>query len=211
VKNPIVVAGHKLLSFKLAYNSYQTIVGGVAYRDRFVNENVSGARSILDLGCGTGVVAKKLKEHQNYTGIDSSYRYVEAARGIVTPCKNFNVIPGDVAREDWGKTLGSEFFDSALALGLLHHIDDSGVSNLLEGLRPFIQSGGCLFSVDPVITESSSRAARWFAENDRGKFVRNPRELESLFKRSGYKTNITIKQREFRIPLDTIEIVATSS
>jgi SAM-dependent methyltransferase len=209
MKNPIVVAGHKLLGFKLAYNAYQSIVGGVSYRNRFVSENVLSSTRILDIGCGTGVVAKKLREDQSYTGVDSSLRYVEAARELVTPCKEFKIVAGDVSKEDWVISLGGESFDSALALGLLHHLDDQGVVNLLQSLRPFIESGGCLYTVDPVITKYSSRAARWFAENDRGNFVRDPEELESLFKQCGYRANISLKQKEFRIPLDTIEIAAT--
>ena len=152
-----------------------------------------------------------MDSRQSYTGIDNSYRYVSAARLLKTTCKTFDVIQGDVSVENWSNSIRNQQFDAALALGLLHHLDDASVCNLLEGLRPFISSGGRLYTVDPVITEASNRIAIWFAKNDRGKYLRVPLELEKLFKKCGYTPKIELKQKQFRIPLDTVEITAASS
>jgi hypothetical protein len=68
-----------------------------------------------------------------------------------------------------------------------------------------------LFSVDPVITQESTSVAKWFAQNDRGKFVRSADHLESLLNSAGYHTRLILKSNEFRIPLDTVEITAQLS
>jgi hypothetical protein len=60
--------------------------------------------------------------------------------------------------------------------------------------------------MDPIITDSTSRVAQWFAENDRGMYVRSVSELEAIFLSKKLKPRILIKQKQMRIPLDTVEI-----
>ena len=46
-----------------------------------IDEVVPGARTILDVACGTGEHAKFLKHHYAVDGIDINERYLRAARG----------------------------------------------------------------------------------------------------------------------------------
>jgi hypothetical protein len=84
------------------------------------------------------------------------------------------------------------------------------VETFLSSCREILDKESLLFTVDPVIVEDTNKIARWFANNDRGKFIRSPEQIQRLFKDSGFKADIKIKKLQFRIPLDTIEVTARS-
>ena len=83
-----------------------------------------------------------------------------------------------------------------------------GVGRLLNDLRSLLENGGKIFTVDPIITNSSTPLAKWFAMNDRGQYVRDASALEKLFSNNGFEVEYELKSKQFRIPLDTIEITA---
>jgi len=91
---------------------------------------------------------------------------------------------------------------------LLHHLDDKSAMSFLESCRSILEKESLLFTVDPVIVKDTSRVARWFAENDRGKFIRNPDQLEKMFQQVGFTVEVAVRKKQFRIPLDTVEILA---
>ena len=41
-----------------------------------------------------------------------------------------------------------------------------------------------------------------------GKFLRSPKDLEKIFRNLGFDLKIEVKTKQFRIPLDTVEITA---
>lgn len=96
----------------------------------------------------------------------------------------------------------------ALGLGILHHLNDGEVTQFLRNCRAVLGGDSTLFTVDPVITDGSTRIAKWFANNDRGKFLRSPKDLEKIFRNLGFDLKIEVKTKQFRIPLDTVEITA---
>src|SRR6202158_5268604 len=53
-----------------------------------INEVVPGARTILDVACGTGAHAKFLKHHYAFDGIDINESYLRAAR-LKNPSGNY--------------------------------------------------------------------------------------------------------------------------
>ena len=96
----------------------------------------------------------------------------------------------------------------ASGLGILHHLNDEEVTQFLRNCRAVLDGDSTLFTVDPVITDGSTRIAKWFANNDRGKFLRSPKDLEKIFRNLGFDLKIEVKTKQFRIPLDTVEITA---
>lgn len=209
--NPIVKLGHKLLSVDIAYDLYQSVVGGKSYRDKLVGAIASTSNVVLDLGCGTAASARQLNPEQKYFGIDVSSKYISKAKKRNIPCLSKKFIVQDLMTFMWNDKF-KEFTEGAdsltLALGVLHHLDDSQVRNLLTNLRDLIQPNSTIFTVDPTILQDSSRIAKWFATNDRGKFIRTPSELSKVFKEVGLEADIYAKTKQFRIPLDTVEIFA---
>jgi cyclopropane fatty-acyl-phospholipid synthase-like methyltransferase len=204
--NLIVAVAHKALQSQPIYDGYQFCVGGVRYRNKLVSSlNVSRETNLLDLGCGTGTISNLVSNDVKYFGIDQSLNYLEKAINT-RPSGYFS--HSDVCDKKWVEELKISGSTIALALGLFHHLSDAQIQQLLNNLRSVLQPGGTIFSVDPTITSKSSRVAKWFAQNDRGQYVRSPEILESLLETNGFTAKIALKSGEFRMPLDTVEIKA---
>jgi len=206
VTNPIVFVGHKLLEHQFFYDSYQSIVGGIAYRNQIVQDLAKqGKRVYLDLGCGTASITSNLEEEVQYIGIDNSLNYLKKAK-MKNPDSLF--LNKNLGQNGWSKEVPSISSVMASGLGILHHLDDQEVSHFLNNCRSVLDENSILFTVDPVIVDESKIIAKWFAKNDRGKFIRDPRKLQSIFRSHGFEAVIEVKTKQFRIPLDTVEIMA---
>ena len=208
MKNPIVSIGHFCLQYQAVYDFYQAMVGGVRYRSKIVAAlGQLNKPSFLDLGCGTATIARELNSEVNYIGIDNSENYLTKAKQDFPQHKFLNK---NLDERYWEQELMHVGPVVASGLGLLHHLDDNSVETFLSSCREILDKESLLFTVDPVIVEDTNKIARWFANNDRGKFIRNPEQIHRLFKDSGFKADIKIKKLQFRIPLDTIEVTARS-
>jgi predicted TPR repeat methyltransferase len=205
--NRLVALGHMALQNQVAYDSYQFCVGGVRYRNKLINElSLDGMTNFVDLGCGTGVISTLLPLDVKYFGIDQSQKYLKKA-SLRKPDGRFS--HSDVCDPKWVDDLNISKSSVVSALGLFHHLSDEQIKLLLSNLKRFLTPEDTIFSVDPTVTSKTSSPARWFANNDRGNFVRPPELLEAILNASGFKTKISVKSKQFRVPLDTIEIYAS--
>jgi SAM-dependent methyltransferase len=161
-----------LLARPLLYDLFQHLVGANAWRRNFVRTFVlpvlrKGER-VIDIGCGTGDLLQYLPRDVSYVGFDRNDAYIAAARKRFAgrdarfECKS--VEPGSVA--------GERAFDVALAIGLMHHLDDAEALVLLESAKGAITDAGFLFLLDPVLVAGQSRLARFVVSKDRGQNVR---------------------------------------
>jgi cyclopropane fatty-acyl-phospholipid synthase-like methyltransferase len=203
--NPVVKVAHHLLQNQFCYDFYQQAVGGVSYRNRFISTYLNkGELAVLDVGCGTGALLSDIPKSTKYFGIDISDEYLSAARQKRPDATFVNAS----VSENWSESL--ELGDKVLttAMGLFHHLNDGEFRKLLSMLSNLLDSGSSIVSVDPVIIDTTSAIAKWFAKNDRGKFLRSPSEMESIFKSYGFELEMICKSNQFNIPLDTLEILA---
>lgn len=121
-----------------------------------LSEHISAGESVLDLGCGEGVVGKAL-----------------AARGAkVTLCdvyENAKIaslgMPFVLHRQGQKLPFDDESFDTALLLTVLHHSDDP-VSLINEATR-VIKRGGRLLVIESVYGVSKSDAPSTNEETER--------------------------------------------
>lgn len=160
---------NKLLSLPVLYSAFQSAVGAGAARVSFVSEHLrpeTGHR-VLDIGCGTGEIIELLKA-QRYVGFDPSEPYVEAAGARFGHLGSFLVgSVFDPPALDGG-------FDAVIAVGVLHHLDDSEAGAMVDLARAQLRSGGRLVTLDPVLIAGQHPVARTLARRDRGGFVRSP-------------------------------------
>lgn len=204
--NIIVKSGHYFLKNDFLYDLYQNIVGGVAYRGRIIENLIKYNKpTFLDLGCGTASVCRIISKNIKYYGVDNSKIYLNKAK-INFPEHSF--VHANLGDSEWHKNILISDSMVATGLGLLHHLDNNQAINFLTGCRSVLNKHSLLFTLDPVITADTGKIAKWFAENDRGQYVRNPKELIKLFEKSGFEHSYKIRKNQFRIPLDTIEITA---
>jgi predicted TPR repeat methyltransferase len=204
INNLAMSTAHRLLANEFVYDSYQACVGSVDYRKSLVRKLAQQEIvSYLDIGCGTASTIDLLPHESEYFGVDISEKYLERARKRKL---GINLVLGDVSKGNWIKAINLKKPSTCMALGIFHHLNDYELDSMLNSCLQILPNGSQIFSMDPIINDSTSRGAKWFAENDRGKYVRSAEQLESIFHGKGLKPIITIKRKQMRIPLDTVEI-----
>jgi SAM-dependent methyltransferase len=93
---------------------------------------------VLDLGCGNGELARRLKMHGfsgTYVGLDNSQKLLEIARKRTPESAAIQFLKADIAVPSWDRQVNSEFggvgshpsahFDRILAFSVLHHLPGS--------------------------------------------------------------------------------------
>jgi cyclopropane fatty-acyl-phospholipid synthase-like methyltransferase len=169
----------KILELPVIYNTYQYVAGAERLRKKIFSESIkiSSGMKVLDVGCGTGDLIKYLPKDINYVGIDISPEYIDFARSRFGAEKNKEFICADV------NELSSNYrnFDTIIAIGLLHHLNDSEVEKLLTNIRECLAPSGIFYSLDPLLEKKQSVIERFIITRDRGQYVRYFNEYEGLF------------------------------
>lgn len=158
---------------------------------------------VLDIGCGPADWLELLPGVE-YVGIDFNPDYIEAARQRYGSRGTFEV--ASVSDDLAGKYRG---FDIALAMGVLHHLTDSEVAQLMEIARAALRPGGRLVTLDGVFIDGQPFLERWIVSRDRGRFVRTAAEYERLAKPYFPEIDSHIHRRELRIPYSHLSMVCT--
>jgi SAM-dependent methyltransferase len=190
-----MTAMRSVLSLPSAYRFFWNAIGGPSYIRRLVEEYVKpqpGCR-ILDIGCGPGTILPYLPD-SDYVGFDASAQYIEAGR------RNFPQAKFLCARVNDHAPAQPSYFDVALALGILHHIDDAEALRLFEIALEALKPGGKLVSVDGVWAANQSAAARYLIRRDRGKFVRSEEGYVRIASQVFTRVKATIRDDLLRIP-----------
>jgi SAM-dependent methyltransferase len=107
----------------------------------------SGARTILDVGCGAGAFGAALKARRSdavVTGVEIDPRAAEAARARLD-----RVLTGDALAAL--ASLGDERFDTIVLNDVLEHVVDPEA--LLRDLAAHVAAGGCVVASIPNVRE----------------------------------------------------------
>jgi SAM-dependent methyltransferase len=210
VKNPIIVVGYGLLSIPICYDAFQTAVGSVKFRKEFVRKNLAKhpMENVLDLGCGTASTISQLPFGKKYVGIDTSQKYIGKATAR-SKDREAQFINSDIGDEQWTRSVSLKGETLGLALGIFHHIDDDQLEKTLKNISAVTVSGSNIVSLDPIVDRRSSKMAKWFALNDRGKFIRTPETYADIFEKYGFDLKYEVQRNEFRIPYDLLLMTAT--
>ena len=117
---------------------------------------------IVDLGCGTGSLTKKLLSlNSEVYGCDISSKCIETVNKLY-PNINFSV------QDIENLSFDDNFFDVAVFSGVLHHFEDFN-KPLMEAKR-ILKKGGLIFAFDPNINNPFfwlfRRKKSWFYDKD---------------------------------------------
>jgi SAM-dependent methyltransferase len=164
-----------VLSHARIFEAFSRLVGRERARDAIIHDHLrpqAGTR-MLDIGCGTGDMFAHMPPLE-YTGLDINERYIEHARERFGSRADFRVASGAGLPSDLSG------FDVAMAIAVLHHLDDDEARSLLAGAAAALAPGGRFVSVDPLLAPGQSRAARAVISRDRGQHVRDAAAYAAL-------------------------------
>lgn len=137
-------------------------------------EGIVDAASVLDLGCGTGTMARTFRP-ESYVGVDVNDRYIERARATKSGYR-FEVADGRTLPFTDGS------FDAVSITGVIHHLDDASARSLLEeGRRVLKPNGGVMVMSEPVPTRNPwNFVGRLIVRLDEGDFIRPPQRYVEM-------------------------------
>lgn len=155
---------------------------------------------VLDVGSGTSSILAQL-DRVRYVGIDPNGDYIEKARSRFGSRGDFRV--GTIA--DIPEVPGQ--FEVILALGLLHHLDDSEVRDFLEHAYKKLPAGGRLVTLDGGFVPNQSRASRFVVSRDRGGHVREMSRYADFAIAQGFDTRTFYTNSFLRIPYSHVTLI----
>ena len=178
---------YKVLSSPVIYSIFQKLMKGDKIRKKILTSNIKKKNpKILDIGCGLGDSLEYIK-NPLYFGYDISKEYIEYAKrkyktkGIFV-CRNFT--------QKEIKKLPK--FDYILLIGILHHLKDKQILNLLKLIKKTLKKDGRLITLDPIFSKNQNYLAKFLISHDRGKNIKTKKKylklLKFFFKNSISKT-----------------------
>jgi SAM-dependent methyltransferase len=144
-----------------------------ANRRWFIDEVLAAreGEKLVDIGCGPGDILDRLPR-VTYVGCDISEAYIQAARrrfggrGVFIagrPC-------------EWLLDARTHGADVVLAHGVLHHVDDKELKDILEFAHAVLDPGGRFVFYEPCRLIWQSPLSRFFMSLDRGQHIRLEQE-----------------------------------
>ena len=190
----------------------QSTVGATNARRYFVEHFASlpEAAGVLDIGCGPGTLIPFLPRHvARYVGFDPNPQYIEVAkRRFGSDSHSFFEADCSTAG-DWLAERGGRF-NVILAAGVLHHLDDREVTELLDLAITYCEPDGFFASFDNAILPHENPIAAALIRVDRGEHVRPPFEYEMLLRAKFSSIKSELHRNLMRVPYPLVFFRATA-
>jgi SAM-dependent methyltransferase len=190
-----------LLQSPAIYQLFQIGVGAFSARVKVLYQYLDPrpGQRLIDIGCGPGHILTKLPEGVIYDGFDVDETYIQFAnrhfgnRGQFH-CRLFD----EAAASEFGPA------DIVMMNGVLHHLDDDSARATVSTIKKVLKPGGAFFALDGVYSSGQSAIAKWFLDNDRGKFVRTEAAHRAILATSFPTCELYVHHDLLRIPYSLI-------
>jgi ubiquinone/menaquinone biosynthesis C-methylase UbiE len=162
----------RILSVSRVYDLFQNLIGARRAR-RWLRESLwrlRGGEKVVDIGCGPGSIRNDLPENIDYVGFDLSEPYIATANRLYPGKGVFLVGTAGTFLETPDPRMQNA--DLVICTGLLHHLDDPEVRQVLELSKRILRPGGRLACLEPTFLLHQTQFSRWMLRRDRGKNVR---------------------------------------
>jgi len=178
------------------YELYHRVIGANHRSQVLVNEYIRPKASdrILDIGCGPGNMLPFMPDC-SYLGVDANESYIASARERYGRRGEFVC---ELVSHHNISDLGS--FDIVIALGLIHHLDDSEARDLFRLCYKSLKPGGRLVTNDGCYTDQQSLIERYLLSRDRGRYVRTEAQYLALAHTWFQQVNPHLREDVLRIP-----------
>jgi SAM-dependent methyltransferase len=194
-----------LLTNPLVYEAVQHLAGARRWLKRLAQDTIDArpGDSVLDIGCGPGALLAYLPRI-TYIGLDRNESYIAQAKRVHGDRGNF--ICDDVA--NFGRH-GFPLVDVAVAIGLLHHLDDDRSRELLLAVIATLKPGGRLITADPCFHSGQSPIIRFVVAHDRGQNVRTFSQYGELVGSVFPHSRTSLQSSHFPFPHSVCVVEAT--
>jgi SAM-dependent methyltransferase len=184
-----MTARDRLLGTKVGYMTFRRLIKADRNMQSLVDQyfRLPNGSRVLDVGCGTGDLAALVPE-VTYVGVDHNSAYVGTDDGDQTASPKF--LNADLARLG---ELDIGTFDTAVAVGVLHHLDDDLATSMVANVRDKLVTGGRFITSDPAFHPDQRTTARVLMALDRGRYVRHPGDYARLMRSSFPDLTISIR------------------
>jgi len=165
------------LRLPILYDTLQRLVGGGRDRADFVRTHVAlqPHEKVVDAGCGTGSALEFLPA-VNYFGFDPNPDYIRAARARYGSRGEF--VCGD-ASSPRARELARDA-DAFLSLGVLHHLSDEQIGEILGLARSCLRPNGRFIFYEPCFSANDDWIGRIFMRLDRGGNIKTDQAWRGL-------------------------------
>ena len=201
----------RILTIPSIYDFFQYLVG-VNDAGHWMANNLwrlNGGEKVVDIGCGSGTTRDFLPPEVHYVGFDISEAYIEAAR------KNYGnkgvFFVGTTHDFLSQKNSPLHMADIVMCNGLLHHLNDREVLEVLELASEILKPQGRLVAIEPSFLLNQGRISQWIMSRDRGRNVRQEEEWKILVSKFFPTFTSHILTGLLRIPYVHIALVCVKS
>ncbi len=201
-----------LLERSYLYNLFQHAVGSTNARRYFAEHfaKLPEAARVLDIGCGPGTLIPFLSRHvAQYVGFDPNPQYIELARRRFGSASHSFFEADCSTAGDWLTERGCRF-NAILAAGVLHHLDDREVRELLDLAVIYCEPNGFFASFDSATIPHENPIAAALIRGDRGEHIRTPVEYETLLRTKFPSIKSEVRRDLMRVPYSLVFFWATS-
>ncbi len=183
---------YRLLSNTLVYSLSQKIMSGTSFRAKIVKKYITKNNvNVLDVGCGPAEILESLPEVK-YFGYDVNQNYINYAKKKYGKKGNF------FCRKFTNKDLKKlPKFDYVLLLGILHHLNDDEIKELMLLIKKILKKNGNIITEDPILIQKQNPVAKLLVKMDRGNNVRKKEEYIKIIKAHFKKINSKIYHQQF--------------
>ena len=166
-----------ILSLPAAYSAFQNLLGATRVRRELCVRYIKARPKdvLVDVGCGPAEILAYIDDTVRYYGFDLSQTYIDAARERYGNRGHFRCADITLVAADEIPPC-----QVAIAIGLLHHLDDDGARRLIACLHERLAPGGRLITFDPAYWPNQNRAVRYMISKDRGQNVRWGEQYRTL-------------------------------
>jgi ubiquinone/menaquinone biosynthesis C-methylase UbiE len=163
---------HRLVAHPWVYDLAQSVAGAKKVRARLADRisPLHDAKTVLDIGGGTGSVAALWSPSSKYICLDIDPLKLE---GFVSKNPTGTALLADATRIP----IADESVDAVLCTNVTHHLTDSLLDQMLSESRRILTGGGKLILSD-ALWAPNRRVSRTIWKYDRGSFPRTPQRLQ---------------------------------
>jgi SAM-dependent methyltransferase len=190
-----------LLQTPAIYQTFQVAVGAFSARVRAIHKYLDPrpGQRLIDIGCGPGHILGELPNGVIYNGFDVDKTYIDFANQHFGNRGKFHCRLFD-------EEAAAEFApaDVVMMNGVLHHMDDDLAKSAISAIEKALGPGGVFFALDGVYASGQSAIAKWFLDNDRGRFIRTEAAYRAILSPGFAECEFHLHHDLLRIPYSLI-------